>query len=382
MTTARAWWRQLPSFMAKPKSPWGGGGGGDDSGDGNAEGGGPKDDAGPRNPWAQPPGGRPRSGRVSSLDDLLKRARSGGGGGNGSGGGGFRLPGGAGSSKLWGLGTGLVVIAWIILTSFHTIGTQEIGVVTYFGRYSETLQPGIRVTLPAPIASVQKINVTGIQTFQFPEATDSAPNLVLTGDGNLVDLSYSVQWNISDPQKYAFELQKPDDAVKATAETAIRAVIANSTLDEVLGAGKLSIQTQVADAMQKILSDYQSGIHIVSVALNNAAAPAQVSDAFKEVTAAQNERQSNITQARGYALQVVNNAQGEAARFNGYYAQYKLAPDPTKRRMYYETMEAILPKVDKTVVEPRGISPFLPLLSGKKLTVAPNAPATPTTGGQ
>lgn len=379
MTTARAWWRQLPLFMAKPKSPWGGDGNGDEPGEPHDEGGG---DAGPRNPWAQPPGGRPRSGRVSSLDDLLKRARSGGGGGNGGGaGGGFKLPDGAGSRKLWGLGTGLVVIAWIILTSFHTIGTQEIGVVTYFGRYSETLSPGIRVTLPAPIASVQKVNVTGIQTLTFPDPTDNRPNLVLTGDGNLVDLSYSVQWNISDPQKYAFELARPDDAVKATAETAIRAVIANSTLDEVLGAGKLSIQTQVADAMQKILTDYQSGIHIVSVALNNAAAPAQVSDAFKDVTAAQNERQSNITQARGYALQVVNNAQGEAARFNGYYAQYKLAPDPTRRRMYYETMEAILPKTDKTIVEPRGIAPLLPLApGGKKLTVAPNAPAAG--GGQ
>lgn len=379
MTTARAWWRRLPLFMAKPKSPWGGGG--DDSGENNEQGAGPGESgAGPRNPWTQPPGGRSRSGRATSLDELLKRAR-GGGGGNG-GGGGFKLPGGAGSRKLWGLGTGLVVIAWIILTSFHTIGTQEIGVVTYFGRYSETLSPGIRMTLPAPIASVQKVNVTGIQTLAFPDPNDNRPNLVLTGDGNLVDLSYSVQWNISDPQKYAFELAKPDDAVKATAETAIRAVIANSTLDEVLGAGKLSIQTQVADAMQKILTDYQSGIHIVSVALNNAAAPSQVSDAFKEVTAAQNERQSNMTQARGYALQVVANAQGEAARFNGYYAQYKLAPDPTRRRMYYETMEAILPKTDKTVVEPRGLAPFLPLLGGKKLTVAPSTPVPSAGGGQ
>ena len=184
-----------------------------------------------------------------------------------------------------------------------------------------------------------------------------------------------VQWNIADAQKYAFELDSPDDAVKATAETAIRAIIANSTLDEVLGAGKLAIQTRVAEAMQKILTDYQSGIRIVSVSLNNAAAPAQVSDAFKEVTAAQNERQSNITQARGYALQVVANAQGEAARFNGLYAQYKLAPEPTRRRMYYETMESILPKTNKTVVEPRGIAPLLPL--GRSLP----EPA-PKAGGQ
>ncbi|WP_299427869.1 protease modulator HflK [Sphingomonas bacterium] len=362
--------------MSKPKSPWGGGG--DDGGD-NDEGGSPNEDgAGPRNPWVQPPGGpRSRGPRATALDDLLKRARSGGGGGGN--GGGFKFPGGGNGRTIWGVGTGLIILAWIVLTSFHTIGTQEIGVVTYFGRYSGTLSPGIRMTLPSPIASVQKVNVTGIQTFAFPDANDSKPNLVLTGDGNLVDLGYSVQWNISDPQKYAFELDNPDDAVKATAETAIRAVVANSTLDEVLGAGKLSIQTQVADAMQKILTDYQSGIHIVSVALNNTAAPSQVSDAFKEVTAAQNDRQSNITQARGYAVQVVANAQGEAARFNGLYAQYKLAPDPTRRRMYYETMESILPKVDKTIVEPRNIAPLLPL-GGTKL-VGPAAKA-PAAGGQ
>ncbi|HEX4694961.1 protease modulator HflK [Sphingomonas sp.] len=365
--------------MSKPKSPWGGGSSSDDGSDDKGESGG-GDDAGPRNPWAQPPGGPRRAAKPTALDDLLKRARGNGSGGGGRGGGGFQLPGGGNARTLWGLGTGLVVIAWLLLTSFHTIGTQEIGVVTYFGRYSGTLSPGIRMTLPAPIATVQKINVTGIQTFAFPDANDSAPNLVLTGDGNLVDLSYSVQWNISDPQKYAFELANPDDAVKATAETAIRAIIANSTLDEVLGNGKLSIQTQVAEAMQKILSDYQSGIHIVSVALNNAAAPSQVSDAFKDVTAAQNERQSNITQARGYALQVVANAQGEAARFNGYYAQYKLAPDPTRRRMYYETMESILSKTNKTIVEPRGIAPVLPLPGGRVLT-DPGAKA-PAAGGQ
>jgi membrane protease subunit HflK len=373
MTTAFAWWRRIPLFMSdKPKSPWGGGAGGDD--DSGDKGG---DDAGPRNPWAQPPSGpRSRGARgATGLEDLLRRARSGGGGGRngGGGGGGFQLPGGANARKLWTLGTGLVLLAWVMLTSVHLIGTQEIGVVTYFGRYSGTLQPGFNLTLPSPIASVQKINVTGIQTVTFPESGGN-PNLVLTNDGNLVDLSYSVQWNITDPQKYAFELEAPDDAVKATAETAIRAVIANSTLDEVLGAGKLEIQTEVKEAMQQILRDYQSGINIVSVAVNNASAPSQVMDAFKSVTAAQNEKQSNITQANGYAKQVISLAQGEAGAFDSVYAQYKLAPEVTRRRMYYDTMEFVLARTNKTIVEPRGISPLLPLLpSGKTL---PDAPQT------
>jgi len=374
MTIALPWRRRLSETMSdKPKSPWGGGSGGDsDGGSGDGNGG---NDAGPRNPWAQAPGSRPRGPRPGSgIEDLLKRARGGGGGG---GGGNFRFPGGGNGRSLWFAGAGLFLLAWIGMTSIHGIGPQERGVVTYFGRYSGTIGPGWNVTLPAPIASVRVINVTGIQGFSFPDADGGGgQNLVLTRDGNLVDLSYSVQWNIIDPQKYVFELDKPDDAVKAIAETAVRAAIANATLDEVLGAGKLSIQTQVADSMQKILDDYQSGIRIVNVALNNAAAPQQVSDAFKSVTAAQNERQSNVTQARGYAQQVVAIAQGQAAAFNSVYEQYKLAPEVTRRRMYYETMEAILSKNDKTIIEPRNIAPFLPVPGNvRKLPDAPQGEA-------
>ena len=375
MTIALPWRRRLSETMSdKPKSPWGGGGGGSDSDGGSSDGNG-GNDAGPRNPWAQAPGSRPRGPRAGSgIEDLLKRARGGGGGGGGN----FRLPGGGNGRSLWLAGVGLLVVLWIAFTSLHVIGPQERGVVTYFGRYSGTIGPGYNWTLPAPIASVRTINVTGIQTFQFPDTDNGggAPNLVLTRDGNLVDLSYSVQWNIIDPQKYVFELDKPDEAVKATAETAVRAAIANATLDEVLGAGKLSIQTDIAESMQKILDEYQSGIRIVNVALNNAAAPAQVSDAFKSVTAAQNDRQSNVTQARGYAQQIIASAQGQAAAFTAVYEQYKLAPEVTRRRMYYETMEAILSKNDKVIVEPRNIAPFLPLsAAGKKLPDAPQAEA-------
>jgi membrane protease subunit HflK len=367
MTIALPWRRRLSQPMSdKPKSPWGGGGGGGDSDGGNGDGG---KDAGPRNPWAQPPGSTARPSRAGGgLEDLLRRARGGGGGG---GFGGFNLPGGGNGRSLWGWGVGLVVLAWVALTSIHVIGPQEQGVVTFFGKYSGTLDTGWRMTLPAPISSVDKINVTGIRSFAFPEG--GGANLVLTRDGNLVDLSYTVQWNVSDPQKYRFELDQPDDAVKAAAESAIRAAIANATLDDILGAGKIEIQTRVRESMQNVLDDYQSGIRIVSVALNNASAPQQVMDAFKDVTAAQNDRQSNITQARGYAIQIIANAQSQAASFNGVYAQYKLAPDVTRRRIYYETMEQILNRVDKTIVEPRNLAPLLPLPGGK---VVPNVPAS------
>jgi modulator of FtsH protease HflK len=363
MTTLTPKWRNLPSFMTdKPKGPWGGGpSDGDDGGK----------DAGPRNPWAQPPGGPKRAPRPSALDELLKRARPGGGGGPGNGGGApFQWPGGGNARSLWLGAIGFVVLAWIALTSSHPIGAQEIGVVSYLGKYTGTLQPGWNFTLPAPIATVRKINVTEIKSFSFPDG--GSANLVLTADQNLVDLGYSVQWNISDPEKYAFEIAKPDENVKAVAESAVRAVIANTTLDEVIGGGKQAIGADVANAMQKVLDDYQSGVHIVSVTLNNPQPPQQVVDAFKDVTSAQQDAQANINKAKGYAQQVVALAQGQAGAFDRVYAQYKLAPDVTRRRMYYETMEAILAKNNKTIVEPRNLAPLLPIGSGTKAT--PDAP--------
>lgn len=370
MTTARAWWRHIPLFMAKPKSPWGGSGGGDDAGEPKDEGAGPGDDGpGPRNPWAQPPSGRPRSGRVSSLDDLLKRARSGGGGSGGNGGGGFKLPGGAGSRNLWLGGAGLVLIAWIALTSFHVIGPQERGVVTYFGKYSGTLTPGWQTTLPAPISSVQVVDVNSIRTFQFPE--NGGANLALTEDQFLVDLSYTVRWRIADPQKYAFELKMPDDSVKAAAESAVRAVIANTSLDNVLGRGKGLIESQVSQAMQRILDEYQSGITIVGVSLNNASAPAAALDAFNQVTVAQQEYAKNVNAARAYAQSLIAGAEGEAQSFDRVYEQYKLAPEVTRRRMYYETMEQVLGQTNKTIIEPRGVAPYLPIPPGRPLPSAP-----------
>ena len=366
MTTLSPWWRRLPVLMSDaPKSPWGGSGG-DDGGK----------DAEPRNPWAQPPTGQRRGAKPSALDELLKRTRPGGGGPGNGGGGGFRWPGGNGRS-LWLSGAGLMVAAWVVLTSFHPIGTQEIGVVSYFGRYSGTLSPGWNMTLPAPIAAVRRINVTGIRTFNFPES--GATNLVLTGDQNLVDLSYSVQWDISDPEKFAFEIAQPEENVKATAESAVRAVIANARLDDVIGGGKQAIGNDIATAMQRILDDYQSGVHIVSVTLSNAQPPQQVIEAFKDVTSAQQDAQAAKNKARGYAQQVIAIAQGEAGAFDRVYAQYKLAPEVTRRRMYYETMEQVLAKTDKTIVETRSIAPFLPIAPTSR--PAPDAAQAQPQGG-
>lgn len=344
----------LPPALAvePPKSPWGQG----DDPSGN----------GPRNPWAVPPGGRRANQRPTALDEFLKKARGGDGGGSGNGGGGIGgLPGGTSARGLWLIGAGIILLVWILWTSIHPIAPQQRGVVTRFGRYVETLSPGIALTLPAPISNVVKVDVQNIRVEDFPEG--GGENLMLTGDQNIIDLAYSVRWTIANPEDYVFQIDKPRETVRATAESAMREVVANMTLDQALGPGRPVIEAQVQERMQKVLDDYKAGIRIAGVGIKQADPPARVNDAFKDVTAAQQDAQGARNQAQSYAKQIVAQAEGEAAQFDKVYEQYRLAPDVTRRRMYYETMEAVLAKTDKTIVETPGVIPYLPIAPGRKL---------------
>ncbi len=367
----RPWRRTEPAIHRadNPKGPWGG------SGDGTGDG-------GPRNPWAQPPGGRKQpSAGPSALDEFLKKARGQGGGGGGFGGGMPGLPGGANARTLWLIGVGVLVAIWIVFTSVHQIGPQERGVVTYFGRYAGTLQPGLQVTAPAPFARVQNVDVQRFRTENFPRG--DGVNLTLTGDQNIVDLTYSVRWNVGDPRNYVFQLAQPEETVRAAAESAMRAVVATTTLDQALGAGRTTIEGRVAELTQNILNSYRSGVAIQGVSINRASAPQQIVDDFNKVTEAQQGAVAALNNARGYAQQVVARAQGEAAQFDRVYAEYKLAPEVTRRRMYYETMEAVLAKSDKTVVEPQGVVPYLGVPGARRVVdpqAAPPAQGQPQAG--
>ncbi len=361
-------WLQRPPILAAdaPKGPWGGSG--DD----------PED--GPRNPWSVPPGGRKGTPKPTALDEFLRRARNAGGGG----GGGPSLPTGANARALWLIGAGLIVAIWVIFTSFHQIGPQQRGIVSYFGRYSETLGPGIRATWPAPIATVTKVDVGQVRTDDFPK-DGTGENLTLTGDQNIIDLAYSVRWNIENPRDYVFQLEEPATTVRDTAESAMRAVLATTTLTDAIGAGRTTIEARVQLAMQQILDDYKSGVRVQGVSIKQASAPAALIDDFNAVTAAQQEAVGNLNKARSYSQQIIALAQGEASAFDKQYEQYKLAPQVTRRRMYYETMEAVLAKADKTIVEPNGVTPYLPLDRARKVTepeVAPAPPAPQPQGAQ
>ena len=329
------------------KGPWGPAGGGDE----------PEGGESPQSgPWGQPPKRR-RSGpttprQVTSLDEFLRKSRERFGGD----GGGFNgRP--SGSLIKWGIAG--VAIAWLLFTSFHIIAPSERGVVTTFGSYSRTLGPGVGMTLPFPVERVQKLDVENIRNIEIGSA--STETLMLTGDQNIIDIAYSIRWNIRDPEFYLFQLAQPDETIRDVAEAAMRAVVATVSLDQAIGEGRGDIEARVTETMQRILDAYRAGVVVQGVAIRQADPPEAVNEAFKEVTAAQQQAQSYINQANAYAIQLTEKAEGEAAAFDKVYEEYRLAPEVTQRRMYYETMERVLQNVDKTIVEAPGVTPYLPL---------------------
>lgn len=345
------WPARIGALMNDNRGPWGGGSG--DGGDGG-EGG------GPRNPWGQPPRRRPggRTGEVTSLDEFLKKSRARFGGGGGGPGTRFTLPEG---KPYWLYGLIAFIVLWLLFTSIHRIGPQERGVVTTFGNYIRTMGPGIGFSWPAPIGSVEKIDVEAIRTINIGTADASTENLILTGDQNVIDLAYSVRWNIKDPELFLFQIAEPEETIREVAESAMRAVVARVSLDEAIGAGRGDVEQRVERNMQQLLDDYRAGIAVQGIAINQSVPPAAVNDAFLEVSAAQQQAQSDMNDARAYALQLTAKAQGEAAAFEKVFAEYRAAPEVTRRRMYYETMERILSRVDTTIVEAPGVTPYLAL---------------------
>lgn len=324
-----------------------------------------------KGPWKPVVGGG-RESNVSSLDDWLKKNRSRfGGGGEGGGGGGMpRLP--SGNLLVWGFIAFLSL--WLLFTTFHRIAPDERGVVTHMGRYAATLQPGLRITLPAPFASVQKVNVEEIREIDLGTAADET--LMLTGDENIIDIAYQVRWNISDPAQFEFELANQAETIRQVAESAMRQVIAQVSLQDAIGDGRSEIEARVQELMQETMNEYEAGVRIQGVAIKQADPPAAVNDAFKEVTAAQQDAQSYINEARAYALQLTAKAQGESEAFDKVYEEYRLAPEVTKRRMYYETMERVLQGVDKTIIEAPGVTPYLPLSEVNRRRSQPSASAS------
>lgn len=370
--------RNTGLFMTGRKSPWGGGSGGTGSG-GNeppasgsgGEGGDgtpPPASDGPRNPWLPPQSAGDPQRRGPNIEDIFKargKGRPGGGGGGGPRGPQIpRLPQ-RPDGKSWApVGIALIVAMWLGSSMVHRISPQEKGIVTTFGSYSRTLDSGMALTMPWPIQSVSVTDVTSIRRESIPEG--DGEKLMLTGDQNLVDLTYLVRWTIKDLKLYSFQLADPDQTVREVAEAAMRQSIAEVTLNDAMGSGRQQIEQNVRERMQRVLDAYRSGVAIQGVDIKKTDPPAKVVDAFKGVLAAQQDAQSEINRAQAWAQQLTARAQGEATAFDKVYEQYKMSPEVTRRRMYYETMERVLSQTDKVILESNNVQSYLPLPEMKR----------------
>ena len=302
--------------------------------------------------------------------------------------------GGPGRGKAILLGAGAVVGLWL-LTGTYVVQPNEQGVVSTFGAYTHTSDPGLRYHLPWPVQAVERVPVTSIQTLDIggvPGAEVPAERLMLTGDENIVDLSFTIQWRVSDAGKYVFNVRDPNVVLKDVAESAMREVVGKTALTPILTNGRGQVEAQTRNLMQQVLDRYDIGIHIEGVRIQVANAPEPVVDAFRDVQRAAQNAQSAanvargeaaqvIQQAKGYREQVVREASGDAARFNQDYDQYKLAPAVTRERLYIETMQRVLANSNKVIIDNKGATAPVILPSDTfrpKSAVAPVvAPAAP-----
>ena len=360
--------------------PWGGNGSGNNRPTGNND-----DDRGNRRPSGQ-------SGQVPpEVEEMLRAGQERfrvlmGGGNGGSGGSGGQGSGGPESIRgMLGLGALLAIGLWAF-SSFYTVKPEEKSVELFLGEFSSVGNPGLNFA-PWPLVKYEVLPVTREQTESIGiGGRGSDAGLMLTGDENIVDIDFEVVWNINDPSEYLFNLRDPQQTIRAVSESAMREIIAQSELAPILNRDRGVIAVRLQELIQSTLDSYESGINIVRVNFDRADPPEQVIDAFREVQAAEQERDrlekqadaySNrvLAQARGeaaqaletaeaYRAQVVNGATGEASRFGAILNEYRKAPEVTRKRMYLETMEEVLGRVDKVIIDENGgsgVVPYLPL---------------------
>jgi len=287
----------------------------------------------------------------------------------------------------------LLLVVWIVPSVFYTVKPDEEGVVTRFGKFSHRTSPGLHFKFPSPIEHAQTPQVTKIRHAEIGFRSSqsggnkevSAESLMLTGDQNIVDIKLVVQYRIADSVAYLFNVRRPNKLVHDVAETVLRGIIGSKKIDEALTTGKAEVQGLAKEQIQTLLDKYQAGIQVVAVLLQDVDPPKQVAASFKDVVSAREDKERMINEAQGYANAVIPEARGKAAqilrqaeayreekikraegdakRFLTQYAEYKKAPIITRKRMYLETMEEILPEIEKYVVGGKsgGVLPILPL---------------------
>ncbi|MDT8327064.1 MAG: FtsH protease activity modulator HflK [Roseovarius sp.] len=368
--------------------PWGGGGnsggGGDDDRNRNNGGG------------RRPPEGGPQ---LPEIDELVRKGQDqlrvlmGGRGGGGNRGG----TGGGDGGPQFGKGTiGLALLgaaALWVFASVYTVKPEEQSVELFLGEYYKTGNPGLNFA-PWPFVSAEVINVTSERTEEIGRGQGARNDgLMLTTDANIVDIDFQVVWNISDPSKLLFNIRDPQQTVQAVSESVMREIIAASNLAPILNRDRGIIADTAMANIQATMDEYDSGIRVVRVNLEKADPPREVIDSFREVQAAEQERDrlqrqadayanrvlaeargeaaQTLEQSEGYRARVVNEAAGDASRFTSVLTEYTKAPEVTRKRLYLETMERVLGGIDKTILDSSivngdgsgggGVVPYLPL---------------------
>jgi membrane protease subunit HflK len=357
--------------MPDNNSPWGSGGSGGKGSGGKGN-----------SPWGGGNRGNQGGGRKppqADLDNVIQgfKTKFGGGGG----------PVKRGGSGPSGLGIPAVVIGAVLLmlfvSIFYTVDQQEEAVVLRFGEYQRTAQSGLNFKLPTPIESVIKRKTREVQKIDIGGTVASSE--MLTGDENIVDINFSVLWRINNLEGYLFNVDDPDVAVKAVAESAMREVIGKNNLEGIITTERLKVTADVKTLMQATLDEYEAGVVIVEVQLQKADPPAGVVEAFRDVVNAAQDAETLINQATEYSNKVIPEAEGtaskivqdaeaykgrvtaeangEAERFRLIYKEYKAAPRVTRQRMYLETIEEVYKDADKIVLDDGAGSGVVPYLS-------------------
>ncbi|MFO8233996.1 MAG: FtsH protease activity modulator HflK [Bacteroidales bacterium] len=293
----------------------------------------------------------------------------------------------------------ITVLVLIILAfnSFFQIGAEEVGVVTRFGKHIRTANPGLKTKIPF-VEKVYKVAVErqkkqefgfrtsepGVRTSYARSSSTQDESLMLTGDLNLADVEWVVQYRVDQPYNYLFKVRNSDNTLRAISESVVRQIVGDRTVNEVLTVGRVEVASRVEEKVQNLCREYELGIQIAQVVLQDVNPPEPVKKAFNDVNEAQQERETLINQAKseynriipkargqaketiqkaeGYATRRVNNAEGDANRFNELHREYAKAPEVTKRRIYMETMQEVLPELGDKIITHQDGNNAIPLL--------------------
>lgn len=270
----------------------------------------------------------------------------------------------------------LLILAFLVFTSFYTVGETERAVITTFGKVTAIKEAGLQFKLPYPIQDVYKVDMTTRKiTIGYGETLNSSSYVkeeeskMITGDFNVVSVDFFMEWKVTDPQKYLFNSKDPAGILKNVAQAAARDVMGSKTVDEVLTTGKVAIQSEIKEMMVSRLEMYDIGIQVIEVKIQDAEPPtAEVIAAFKAVETAKQEKETTINVAKAYENSIlpeaqaqadkilkeaeafkeqrVNEAEGEAAKFTAMFNEFINSKEVTKKRMYLETIEDIFPDIE------------------------------------